>query len=132
MSEPVTNPLRPRHEGWSAWVSLLASSGTLVCCALPALLVTLGAGAALAGLVSAVPALVVLSEHKAWVFGFAALMMAVAGALQWRARSAPCPLDPALRQACLRGRAWSRRVYAVSLAMLVVGALFAFVLPALM
>ena len=35
---------------WSAWLSLLASGGTLVCCALPALLVSLGLGAALAGL----------------------------------------------------------------------------------
>ena len=36
-----------------ATLTLLASSGTLVCCVLPAALVSLGAGAALAGLVSA-------------------------------------------------------------------------------
>jgi hypothetical protein len=38
---------------WTAWLSLAASGGTLVCCALPALLVSLGLGAALAGLVCA-------------------------------------------------------------------------------
>ena len=49
---------------WSSAVSLFASSSTLVCCALPALLVAVGAGAALSSLVSAVPQLVWLSEHK--------------------------------------------------------------------
>ena len=41
-----------------AFGSLLASSATLVCCVLPAVLVSLGAGAVLVGLVSAFPQLV--------------------------------------------------------------------------
>ena len=114
---------------WSAWLSLLASGGTLLCCALPALLVSLGLGAALAGLVSAVPALVWVSEYKAPVFGAAALLLAAAGALQWRLRTAPCPVDPALRQACLRTRRWSRAVWWVAAALFAVGAFFAFVAP---
>jgi hypothetical protein len=61
-------------------VALFASSGTLVCCALPALLVAVGAGAALSSLVSAVPQLVWISEHKLGVFSFAAVMLAFAGA----------------------------------------------------
>ena len=121
-----------RQSAWSAWLSLLASSSTLVCCALPALLVMLGAGAALSGLVSAVPQIVWLSEHKAWVFGVAGLLMLAGGVLQWRNRTAACPLDPRLRAACLRTRRWSLAVYLVSLALLVVGAMFAFVLPTLM
>ena len=52
--------------------TLLASTATLVCCVLPAVLVSLGAGAVLAGLVSAFPPLVWLSEHKAGVFAVAA------------------------------------------------------------
>jgi hypothetical protein len=121
-----------RQSAWSAWVSLAASSGTLVCCALPALLVMLGAGAALSGLVAAVPQIVWLSEHKGWVFGVAAVLMLAGGVLQWRNRHAPCPLDPALRAACMRARRWSFGVYLVSLALLGIGALFAFVLPLLM
>lgn len=38
---------------WTSVLSLFASSSTLVCCALPALLVALGAGAALSSLVLA-------------------------------------------------------------------------------
>jgi hypothetical protein len=114
---------------WSAWLSLAASGGTLVCCALPALLVSLGLGAALAGLVSAVPALVWVSEYKVPVFAGAALLLAAAGALQWHLRTAPCPIDPQLRQACLRTRRWSRWVWVAAVVMFVIGAFFAFVAP---
>jgi hypothetical protein len=130
VSQPdLAAPLR--QGAWSAWAALAASSGTLICCALPALLVALGAGAALAGLVSVFPQIVWLSEHKALVFGVAAVAMAVGGWMQWRNRSAPCPTDPALRDACLSTRRWSARVYALSLLFLALGAWFAFVQPAL-
>lgn len=113
----------------SAWLALLASGSTLICCALPALLVALGAGAALSSLVSAVPQLVWISEHKGPVFTTAALMMALGGWVQWRNRHAPCPIDPQLRQACLRTRKFSSRLYVVSLLILAVGGWFAFVAP---
>jgi len=114
---------------WAAWLSLAASGGTVLCCALPALLVSLGLGAALAGLVSAAPALVWVSEYKAPVFALAAGLLAAAGALQWRLRTAPCPVDPVLRQACLRTRRWSRGVWLLAVVLFGLGALFAFVLP---
>nr|WP_315430413.1 hypothetical protein [uncultured Albidiferax sp.] len=118
-----------RSGWWSAFVSLLASSSTLVCCALPALLVALGAGAVLSSLVSTVPQLVWLSEHKEGLFVFAGLMLAAGGALQWRNRTAPCPVDPALRKACLRTRKLSIRMYGLSLAVYLLGGWFAYVLP---
>ena len=114
---------------WASLVSLLASSGTLVCCTLPALLVALGAGAVMSSLVSAAPQLVGLSEHKEALFGFAGLMLGVSGWLQWRSRYAPCPIDPALRQACLRTRKTSAWVFGASVVIYTVGFWFAFVLP---
>ncbi|MES2958067.1 MAG: hypothetical protein V4792_07755 [Pseudomonadota bacterium] len=114
---------------WSAWAALFTSGGTLVCCALPALLVALGAGAALSSLVSVFPQIVWLSEHKTEVFALAAAMLAAAGALQWRARSAPCPIDPGLRDACLRTRRVSRHTYFVALGLFAFGSWFAFVQP---
>lgn len=71
--------------------ALLASSATLVCCVLPAVLVEIGAGVALVGLVTAVPQLVWLNEHKPWGFGIAGALLAMSGTAVWRARSAPCP-----------------------------------------
>jgi hypothetical protein len=121
---------QPQRQGLAAaWVSLLASGSTLVCCALPALLVTLGAGAALSTLVAAVPQIVWISEHKELVFGTAVVLMAAGGWVQWANRSAPCPIDPKLRDACLRTRRFSARLYLFSLLLLVVGGWFAFVQP---
>ena len=114
---------------WSSLASLFASSSTLVCCAIPALLVALGAGAALSSLVSIFPQVVWLSEHKEQLFGFAGLMMIGSGALQWRNRSAPCPTDPALRDACLKTRKTASTVYAVSVVLYLIGGWFAFVQP---
>ena len=112
---------------WLTFLSLFTSAGTLLCCALPALLVALGAGAALSTLVAVVPGLVLVSEHKEVVFGVAGVMLAASGWLQWRGRFAPCPVDPAQRDACLRTRRISARVYLVSVAVYAVGGWFAFV-----
>jgi hypothetical protein len=114
---------------WSSLASLFASSSTLVCCAIPALLVALGAGAALSSLVSIFPQVVWLSEHKEALFGFAGLMMIGSGALQWRNRRAPCPIDPALRDACLKTRKTASALYAVSVVIYLIGGWFAFVQP---
>lgn len=125
-----SNGVRESRQGlWGALISLLASSGTLVCCAIPALLVALGAGAALSSLVSVFPQIVWLSEHKEGLFLFAGLMMLVGGGMLWRNRRAPCPTDPALRDACLRTRRVSIRLYAVSVFCCLLGAWFAFVQP---
>ena len=119
---------------WSArtsWLSLFASSGTLLCCALPALLVALGAGAALSSLVAVVPGLVWVSEYKEVVFAFAGLMLVASGVLQWKNRFAPCPTDAALRQTCMRIRKKSAQIYLGSVATYLVGGWFAFVQPLL-
>lgn len=125
----MTDDVAARPGLASALLALVTSSGTLVCCTLPALLVSIGAGAALSSLVATVPQLVFLSEHKGWVFGIAAAMLALAGALQWHSRTAPCPIDPALRASCLRTRRWSLHVYLLSVALFAIGVLFAYALP---
>lgn len=113
---------------FATWLSLFTSTGTLLCCALPALFVALGLGAAFAGLVNAVPQIVWLSEHKTAVFGAGAALLALAGYLQWRTRFDPCPADPALAAACATGRRWSLRIYGLSMALYAIGAFFAFAL----
>ena len=118
-----------RSSVWTSVASLFATSSTLVCCAIPALLVALGAGAALSSLVSIFPQVVWLSEHKEALFGFAGLMMIGSGVLQWRNRSAPCSIDPALRDACLKTRKTASKVYVVSVVLYLIGGWFAFVQP---
>jgi hypothetical protein len=112
-------------------LSLFASSSTLICCAIPALLVSLGAGAALASLVSVFPQIVWISEHKEIIFLISAFLMIVTGFIQWRNLKAPCPVDPELRNACLKTRKTSLRIYLFSLVLMLVGAWFAFIQPLL-
>jgi hypothetical protein len=113
-----------------AFGTLLASTTTLVCCVLPAVLVSIGAGAVMVGLVSAFPQLVWLSEHKVLVFGIAGVLLAASGAMIWRARGLPCPIDPAAARTCTRLRRMSAWLYGISLVAFIAGAVFAFALPA--
>ena len=114
-----------------SFLTLLSSTSTLVCCALPALFVSLGAGGVLVSVLGEVPQLIWLSEHKALTFGVAGSLLAVSALLQWRSRNAPCPIDPELARACTVTRRNSRIVFAVSLTLYLCGATFAFIIPAL-
>ncbi len=107
-------------------LSLFTSAGTLICCALPALLVTLGMGAALAGFVSAVPWITAVSEYKEWVFAIAGVMLTLSAILQWRGRNAPCPADPVKAKACMRLRRVSWVILIVSALIYLTGFFFAF------
>lgn len=112
-------------------LSLFTSGSTLICCALPATLVTIGSAATLVSLVAHFPQLIWISEHKPLVFGLAAAMLAIAGYFQWQARNAPCPADPQLAAVCTHARKTALRVYWLSLAIFMVGVFFAFVAPLL-
>jgi hypothetical protein len=106
-------------------LTILSSFSTLLCCALPALLVSLGAGAVLASLVTVVPQLVWVSEHKILLFALAGFMLVLSGISSYRNRNAACPADLVKAKSCLRLRRWSARIFYVSSAMYVIGFFFA-------
>jgi len=110
-------------------LALFTSSSTLICCALPAFLVALGAGAALSSLVATVPQLVWFSEHKTEVFTVASIMLMISGVLQWRSRYLPCPSNPDLAEVCQRTRRRSLWMYLASVVVFLLGGFFAFVAP---
>ena len=58
-----------------SFLSLFTSLGTLLCCALPSLLVLVGLGATVASVLSQAPWLVSMSHHKHWVFLTAGLLI---------------------------------------------------------
>ncbi len=107
-------------------LSLFTSMGTLICCALPALLVTLGMGASLAGFIGAVPWITAVSDYKAAIFAGAGVMLALSAVMQWRARYAPCPVDPIKAKACTRLRRISWAILIISIVIYLVGFFFAF------
>ena len=113
------------------WFSLFGSLSTLFCCALPSLLVALGMGAAMAGLVTAVPQLIWLSEYKVVVFSLSALMLGLSVFFQYQARNEPCPIEHDLAQACTKTRFWAKVVLSIALFIWSLGAFFAFLAPIL-
>src|SRR5437879_13808547 len=73
MNPATQNP--ERRSAMLSYFSLFTSLGTLLCCALPSLLVLFGLGATVASVLSAAPWLVTMSHHKHWVFIAAGLMI---------------------------------------------------------
>ena len=112
-------------------ISLFSSFGTLICCALPALLVSLGAGAVLAGLITNFPQLIFLSKYKIYVFSIAGLIITISGYILWLNRNAPCPIEPMAAKLCNKLRKLSKYIYIFSLIIFLIGTIFAFILPKL-
>jgi len=90
--------------------ALFLSFGTLICCVLPLVLVTLGMGAVVASLITAFPLLVTLSQHKAWIFLTAALLLMITAWVLWRPNRS-CPADPKLAALCNRLQRWNKRIF---------------------
>jgi len=121
MTAPVT-----RRILFAPTLSLFASTSTLLCCALPALLVTIGAGAVMAGIASNIPGYIWLTAHKVQLFILSGVMLALAIVMRWRSRNAPCPIDPVQARACNRLRRTSGIILYASVAIYLVGGFFAF------
>ena len=120
--------MKPRGNALTQTLGLFTSLSTLICCALPALMVSLGAGAALAGVVTAFPQLIWVSEHKLGVFVFAGVMLLLSGVATYRNRNAPCPTDPALAKSCMTLRRIASYIFWISVLIYGTGFTFAFLL----
>ncbi len=113
-----------------SFLTLFTSFGTLICCAIPALLVVIGAGAALAGVVSAFPQLIWLSEHKLWIFGSGAFLIGLSLLANRYSQTQSCPVDEQ-KENCETTKRTSNWILWVSIGLYAIGFLVTFVLPKL-
>ena len=115
------------------YLGLFSSLGTLLCCALPSLLVLLGLGATVASALSAAPWLVTLSRRKAWVFAASGAL--IGGNFYYLYRLAPRlaavggACEPGEEAACAGAGRASRAVLWLSAALWSIGFAVAFLLP---
>lgn len=77
MNGSVSLEERIRRSSLLNYFSLFSSFGTLLCCALPSVLVLLGLGTTVASLLSAMPWLVNLSRHKIWTFSISGVLISL-------------------------------------------------------
>jgi len=108
-------------------LSLFTSLSTLICCALPTLLVALGMGASMVSLISLFPWLIILSKYKIQIFFIAGLLLLISFYLFWRSKNAPCPIDPIQARMCLKLRFTSLIILIISSTIFLIGFFFAFI-----
>lgn len=113
-----------------SYFSLFTSVGTLVCCALPSLLVLLGLGASVGSMLSLLPWLVTLSQHKQWTFSISGVLIALSFVNMYylapRLKAQQClPDNPS---ACEDASKLSRVLLWVSAGMYLVGLFVAYAL----
>ncbi len=136
MMQKTVSSAPPLRSGALSYLSLFTSLGTLLCCALPSLLVLFGLGATVASVLSEAPWLVAMSHHKHWVFIMAGVLISsnfvyvywLAPKLQMR-NSACDPNDPA---ACQTASRFSRIVLWCSAVLYIVGCFTAYILGPLL
>jgi mercuric ion transport protein len=113
-----------------SYFSLFTSVGTLLCCALPSLLVLFGLGASVASTLSLFPWLVPLSRHKQWTFAISGGLIALSFVNMYfvapRLRATECPPDNP--SACEDASKSSRVLLWVSAALYTAGFFVAYVL----
>jgi len=117
MNKAQTNLIDRR--GWG-WLVLFASSTTLICCALPILLVTLGLGAVSASLFSTLPFLVSLTHYKLLLFILSGVLLCVSTWLVFKSNRA-CPTDPKLAAQCQRAHRFNRWACLISIVVWLLG-----------
>ena len=107
-------------------LSLFTSFSTLICCALPALLISLGMGASLVGLVTIFPWIIIISKFKIQFFLVAGLLLMISSYLCWQGRNASCPSDPIQAKICSKLRVINLIILFFSLVIYLTGFFFAF------
>ena len=116
-------------------LSLFTSVSTLLCCALPALLVVLGLGAVVAGFISDFPFLITLSQNKEWVFAFAFLIMGINFYMLYfrKKEELSCEYIPRKKEtACETASRWSKVILWISFVLLLIGFFVSYLLLPIM
>lgn len=115
------------RETATSLLTLFLSSGTLLCCALPLLLIALGLSGAVVYLTNALPWLVTLSRHKVWIFTGAGLYLAFTAWLIYRPGRA-CPAEPELARLCAQADRLNRTILWFGAGIYVIGFFISYLL----
>ena len=109
-------------------LTLFTSSGTLLCCVLPAVVATFAGGAAVSSMLSAFPFLIPLSMNKEWIFVIATILITINGYMVFKPNQEVICDVKAGEDGCEVTGQFNKRMFYISATVLAVGAFFAYVL----
>lgn len=108
---------------------LLTTIPTLICCALPILLVSLGMGSVVASIYTEqLPFLQWFGINSTLTFGFSGVILLLSAWAIFKLNQS-CPADPELALACNNARKWNIRFFWFATSIWVVSVFSAFILP---
>ena len=99
-----TDQQTPKKNTLVIILTLVSSSASLMCCALPAIFVMLGFGAAFASVINILPWLIKFSEYKWSIFATAGILIALSAWQLYHSKRMVCPSDSEKAKACSRLR----------------------------
>ena len=131
IEQPASEGVSKNRSSVFGYLSLFTSLSTLLCCALPSVLVLFGFGASVASMLSFMPWLVSLSHHKLWVFAISGSLILLSFVQMYviaprlRTGGATCATDDA---SCNRATRFSKFVLWISAMIYLAGFFSAFLL----
>jgi FtsH-binding integral membrane protein len=126
MFNVIKNRVLPKN-AFLGWLTLFVTSGTLLCCALPILLVSLGFGAVVASLNYNIPGLLFLAEHKYWTISLSGLLLLLLAWIIWRPNQV-CPAEPELAAQCQKVKYVNQSIFWLSVGVWLIGVFFSVLL----
>lgn len=123
--DDLETPGLSAKQGVVSFLALFTSTGTLLCCALPATITAIAGGAALVSFTTTFPWLIEIAAEKSWIFLVSGLMITLSGILIFRPKGrVACSLTG--KDGCAVAGKVTKIVFWFSLGMYTVGAFFAY------
>ena len=114
-------------ESFITFIGLFSSISTILCCALPIILVMLGMGAVFASLTSSFPVITWLAERFIYLFLLSSFLLLISGYLIF-IKPSYCPIDPKAAKLCHKLKNINKIVWWFSSIILIISLFFKYAL----
>ena len=114
-------------ESLLSFFGLFTSVSTILCCALPIILVTLGMGAVFANLTASLPFITWLAERSLYLFTIATNLLLIGGYFIF-IKPQTCPADKKLAEICNKTKKFNKIVWWMSVIILATSFFFKYIL----
>lgn len=106
---------------------LFTSISTILCCALPIILVTLGMGAVFANLTASFPAITWLATKAIYLFVITTIIVLISGYFIF-IKPQTCPSDKKLADICKKSKKFNKVIWYLSVIIVIISFFFKYIL----